>query len=413
MHLILHIFKKDVGRLWWGIAIALLIQTAAAWLDTGDRDLQVEGELGLLLTVTWAILLALAVYEDPLVSDRQFWITRPARWRVLLGSKLLFAIAVVHVPSFLADAILLAAHGFRPWEWLASLFIKQLMLAAFTLLMIAIASVLPGFAHLALAMIAIAGLTSFASGFGAGLYSRWAGTDETRMVLFGAVLAAGAVVIVPWQFARRRTWPSRLVGIAAVLVAELLLALLSPVFVARVRAAADPTRTNISLHMRTETVDLRDATKWTLPYNLATGDSVALIVPLTVAGVPEGVDALFDPEVFDLIGPGNQRYQMRPSYIGPDWLVLRIRRELYERLKSAKVELKGSVPVILFRNGSTTSMPVGASGTALGVGHCSTDVIDLPGPAANFERHRLSASCVRVANRPFITGVGQIPAIGG
>jgi hypothetical protein len=30
MHLMLHIFKKDVRRLWWGVAIALLIQIAAA-----------------------------------------------------------------------------------------------------------------------------------------------------------------------------------------------------------------------------------------------------------------------------------------------------------------------------------------------------------------------------------------------
>ena len=154
MHLILHIFKKDVRRLGWGIAIALLIQTVGAWLDAGGSSDSTQ--LSLLLLAAWAILLALAVYEDPLVSDRQFWITRPARWRVLLGSKLLFAFALVHVPSFLADVILLAARGFRPWEWLASLLIKQLTIAAvLTLPMIALAAVLPGFAHLALAVIAI------------------------------------------------------------------------------------------------------------------------------------------------------------------------------------------------------------------------------------------------------------------
>jgi hypothetical protein len=97
MHLMLHIFKKDVRRLWWGVAIALLIQIAAAWFDAVE---DVAVLLHDLLMVTWAVLLALAVHEDPLVGDRQFWLTRPARWRVLLGSKLLFALAVVHVPSF-------------------------------------------------------------------------------------------------------------------------------------------------------------------------------------------------------------------------------------------------------------------------------------------------------------------------
>ena len=57
MHLMLHIFKKDVRRLWWGVAIALLIQIAAAWFDAVE---DVAVLLHDLLMVTWAVLLALA-----------------------------------------------------------------------------------------------------------------------------------------------------------------------------------------------------------------------------------------------------------------------------------------------------------------------------------------------------------------
>jgi hypothetical protein len=394
MHLILHIFKKDVRRLWWGIAIALLIQTAAAWFDASES--LVSGQLGILLIMTWAALIALAVHEDPLVSDRQFWITRPARWRVLLGSKLLFAIAVVHVPSFLADVTLLAVRGFRPWEWLASLLIKQVMLAAIlTLPVIALAAVLPGFAHLALAVIAIVGLTSFASGFSMGLYSRWTAVGmDTRMILVGAVLAAAAMVIIPWQFARRKTWPSRLLGISGVLAAELLLAFVSPIFLARVHAAVTPIETKLFFHVRTNLAEPHDPTSGINYYPYVPPGVEAMRVPISVSGVPKGIAALCDPEMLDLIGPGNQRYQMRPTYIGPDWLILTIRRQLYERLKDGKVEIKGSVPVILHRDGAHTSMPVGTTRALPGVGRCSSDEIDVPGPSANVEHSRfLRVAC--------------------
>ena len=393
MHLIFHIFKKDVRRVWWGIAGAVLIQIAAACFDGVDSS--VSFQLSLLLIVSWATLLALAIHEDPLVSDRQFWITRPARWRVLLGSKLLFAIAVVHVPSFLADVVLLAAHGFHPWESLASLLIKQLTLAALlTLPMIAIAAVLPGFPHLALAVIAIAGLTSFVYGFSAGLYLRWIGLEETRIMLVGAVLAAAAIAVIPWQFARRKTWPSRLVGLAGVLVAELLLAFLPSMFLARVRAAVNPAGANISFHLRTVSMaDLHSRIVGN-PLFWAPAGLVAMAVPLNVMGFPKGTRGLFDQEMLDLIGPDHQPYQIRPSYIGPDWLVLHLPREIFERFKNAKVELRGSMPLILYRNSSSASMPVGASGMVPGLGRCFSEVIAVPGPLANGERHRfLQVKC--------------------
>jgi hypothetical protein len=220
MHLMLHIFKKDVRRLWWGVAIALLIQIAAAWFDAVE---DVAVPLHDLLMVTWAVLLALAVHEDPLVGDRQFWLTRPARWRVLLGSKLLFALAVVHVPSFVADIVVLAARGFRPWEWLASILTKQLMLAAArTLPIIALSAVLRSFAHLVLAAIGILGITFLASIFHRSLSGAWTGVEAVRFVLMTAAVGSGAIAVVCWQFARRRTWRSRLVGIASVLGAELI-----------------------------------------------------------------------------------------------------------------------------------------------------------------------------------------------
>ena len=52
MHLMLHIFKKDVRRLWWAVAATLLLLAALAHADRWRADWIVgstEGWLALLL----------------------------------------------------------------------------------------------------------------------------------------------------------------------------------------------------------------------------------------------------------------------------------------------------------------------------------------------------------------------------
>jgi len=66
-------------------------------------------------------------------------------------------------------------------------------------------------------------------------------------------------------------------------------------------------------------------------------------------------------------------------YLGPDWLTLRIRRPLYERLEQGRVELKGTAVVAFWRTGQTTRIPLGASRTVAGAGRCSSQVFEVPG----------------------------------
>jgi hypothetical protein len=390
MHLILTIFKKDIRRLWWGVAIALLIQIAAAWMDAVDNV--AADALNDLLIVTWAVLIALAVHEDPLVGDRQFWITRPARWRVLLASKLLFALAVVHAPSFLADIAVLAARGFNPWEWLPSLLTRQLLLAAaLTLPTIALAAVLRSFAHLALAAIGILGVTFLASFLASNLpqplFGGWTGDENLRFVLLTAAAASGAIAVAGWQFARRRTWRARLVGIASVLGAELIFAFVSPVFLIRVRAAFDPAPARISFHVRNvaPTAEAIAANAYADRQINAHSQFfrlpgfVAMSVPLGVSGIPKGIQGVFGGTSVDIIAPGGERLQLRPSYIGRDRLNLEMPRSSYQRLKYAKVELQGTVPAILYRVASSISLPVGVRWAIPGMGRCATDLFELPG----------------------------------
>jgi hypothetical protein len=392
MHLIVHIFKKDIHRLWWGIAVALLLLGWMAFLDARGETADLP-DFSLLLMVTWTCLIALAVQDDPLVGDRQFWITRPSRWPVLLGSKLLFAVALVHIPVFLADIMILAARGFHPWAWLGSLLTKQLALAVgITLPAIALAAIMQSFVHLALTLIAIGGLTAFITTFTPLLHSRWRGMEDARVMMFFAVFAVAAAVMVPLQFARRRTWKSRSVGVAAVLAAELLYISLSPAFIAGVRAALDPTHTTLAFHLRpAPTGPGFDGPGGRYP---AEGWTTVRL-PLSLTGVPDGLGSLYDPQTLELIADGNREDTLHPSYIGPDWLIVDVRKPLYESLKDARVELKGTVAVVLHRVAPSTSIEVGANLPVAGVGRCSSEIVDLTGMFA--------AAGARAPTRPLRT----------
>ena len=387
MHLMLHVLKKDIRRLWWGISLALVLQAAMAWFDIGgDRE---SPDLSPLLLLAWACLIALAIHEDPLVGDRQFWITRPPRWPVLLCAKLLFAAAVIHTSSFLADVVILGARGFRPWEWLASLLAKQAILAmALTLPVIALAAVLRSFAYLALAVIAIGGLTVFVSDFARMSFSRWYPVEGTRVAIFFIVLAVAAAAVVLLQFARRSTGPARALGVGAVLAAELLLAYLPPFFLARARAAVEPARANIAFHLRSASSTSLDPIAVTMRPVGSPGYR-GVKVPLIVSGIPGGIAGHYATLALDMIAPGNRRYRVFPSYTGSDLLILEVRQSLYESLKNVPLELKGTVVAVLHRAGASASIAVGANRAVPGAGRCSSAVAERPslGPeGARFDR---------------------------
>jgi hypothetical protein len=401
MHLIVHIFKKDVRRVWWGIVVALLLQIAVArFAAINHPD---APELGALLIATWACLIAVVVHEDPLIGDRQFWITRPSPWPIMLGSKLLFAVVVVHVPSFLADVVVLATHGFHPWEWLGRLLARQIVIAAgLTLPVIALTAALRSFAHVALSVIAIGGLTAVASDFIPLVHSRWRGEQDIRFILFLAVLGAAAAVVVPLQYARRRTWQAHTIGIAAVVAAELVLWSLPTVFFGRVRAAFEPARANIAFHLRP--VDRHDPSNWMFRSYIP-GGWTELRLPLSVSGIPQGVGSLYEVSSLELTAPGNRHYTLHPSYFGPDWIIVQILQQDYESAKDVDVNLKGAVIVILHRFGPSISIPVGARQPVAGAGHCGSTIIDRT-LFYNAENVQLQGSRLRTVNVSCVSPAG-------
>src|SRR6266849_8891618 len=120
MNQALHIFSKDVRRLWLPLSIALAVQVLFTFFEMQPhRDpllatgrFSAETLVDFLLPLAWWYVITALVHEEPLAGDRQFWITRPYRWRSLLAAKVLFILAFVNLPLLIADRFILPAQGF-------------------------------------------------------------------------------------------------------------------------------------------------------------------------------------------------------------------------------------------------------------------------------------------------------------
>jgi hypothetical protein len=117
----IHIFRKDLQSLWYPLAVALTMQAVfvyfearAGWVGgiMARHGPNVQIFVDLLLPVAWWHLIIQLVHQEPLVGDRQFWVTRPYRWTSLLAAKVLFIAAFINVPVLVGDVLILNAHGF-------------------------------------------------------------------------------------------------------------------------------------------------------------------------------------------------------------------------------------------------------------------------------------------------------------
>jgi hypothetical protein len=232
MKQILHIFTKDTRRFWpeiltlLALVAAFIVIHSYIWAVSARYSIVTSsgGTLGVLMTlygslvvlipVGWWLLITRTVHEERLVGDTQFWITRPYQWKSLLASKLLFVVAFVYVPIFLAQCVLLAQEGFAPQPQIPGLLWNLLMITASVVLpLIALAAATSSFSRMTLTLLgallvigAAVTVTAFATTNQ--ISSPW--SDRISLVL-EVVLCAAAVLL---QYGQRKTRLSRVLLIA-------------------------------------------------------------------------------------------------------------------------------------------------------------------------------------------------------
>jgi len=287
MKLVLHTFKKDVRRLRPAVVVSLALLAMLASADRWRLDTMVgaaEGWLNLVLPLAWACLIALAVLEEPLAGDRHFWLTRPHRWPALLAAKFIFALLFVHLPSLIADAYILAAHGFSPFMALPQLLWKQLALAAFlTLPAMAVSALIRSFTQFMMWVFALAGATVFTyvNATSRHPYTTVRPDDFLRVDLAAFLLATGAIAILWFQYRRRRAFIGRAVGIATVVLAGALAGLVPASAGSRARALLHPIRTPLALRMA-------PPSSWRPPFVTGSAIMPAAALPVALTGLPAG-----------------------------------------------------------------------------------------------------------------------------
>lgn len=398
----LHILKKDVRRLWPAILASLAVLASLArqdrWrLDWGSGP--TESYLNLLVPVLWACLLALAVDQEPIPGDRQFWLTRPMPRGALLGAKLLFALLFVHLPALIADCYVLGAHHFSPITYAPQLLSNQIVLAcALTLPAMALASLVRSFSHFVLELAAVAAaFVIFAGPYTPAMYQPDTLSSARTLPLIGIVAAAGALILAAQYFGRRVLF-SRAVAIAAGIAATLTFTLLLPPAALAIRSALSPAA-------ETPSIALDPSPR--PPYS-SWGPAGMIAIPVRIAGLPEGTFAVGDTVRSELIAAAGAHYaetrrlrydptsrethQFRLTISEWDqrpkpWLLLIVNPRLLPALLTGPATVRGEAALSVYRYGSPIVLPVGAS-AAVPAGRCATRLAEDP-----LQNSRILVSC--------------------
>ncbi|HXB67582.1 MAG TPA: hypothetical protein VNY05_05030 [Candidatus Acidoferrales bacterium] len=414
--MIVHVLKKDVRRLWPAVIVTLILLAMLAHADWWRADPtpgQTEAWLNLLLPFAWACLIALLIQEEPLVGDRQFWITRPHRWPQLLAAKLIFVLLFVHLPALAADAMILAMRGFPPLQYLPQLLGKQALLAgALTLPALAVAAVVRSFTHFVLAAFGVAAEVLFLAGFDTPF--PWHPVDDVRQGLAVILLTAVAVAVIGLQYGGRRTLVSRCLAVAAALIAGAVSGYLPATSAFAVQAEVSPLHPQLSLRLVPRSEKLPP--DWNR-------DRVMVAIPVDVSGIPAPDSAFLEQLELEIDTPAGDRQQSAPprvqsrdfdkrlleAYLIPwnplndssgRWLELRFTRATYDRFRNARVGITARAGVTMYRPGTKTWMPVGGPVDAPGAGHCSAAVVE-----GRFAEQMLKVLCESPSEIPIGTRV--------
>ena len=364
MRLVLKIFRKDTERLRWAILLTLALLAYWTFRDatlpwgTDPRlyDAGPDNWLNLALPLAWAVLIALAIQEDSLVGDRQFWVALPCGWKPLIAAKAMFVAAFIHLPYFIATAIILGARGFNPTAHLPHLLWKQAVLLALTIPALGAATLVRNVAHFLLLAIALASAVVLrVRDFNLIELRGWVWDIRWELALI--VVALGAAAVVIFQFIRRSTRISRTIGVLTAIAAACLYSWLPRNATAAVSAAfSRAPGGDVTVRVGSETPRFSFGA-WR--YNVAT-----VRIPLVLDG-DESFERQADQVSLEIVTADGNRYNVTPARDinpatreavaatlyktpagGATWEVLDfVHADVWNRLRQGRVTLRGRMIV--------------------------------------------------------------------
>jgi hypothetical protein len=389
-HRTLQILRKDTERLWWAILLTLALLAYWAFREITRPGFDFSNPvprgvwLNMVLPFAWTLLIALAIHQDSLVGDRQFWVALPCGWRPLLAAKAAFIAGFIQFPYFLATVAILLARGFNPVEHIPHLFWKQVVLLGLILPAVAVAAVVKNIAQFMLVLITLAsGVVLFSTRLNShyGPDTSW----DVRWILTVLVIGVGGLAVAVLQFVRRCTIRSRAIGVVTALAAASLYSWLPRDMSAAIYAAfspSQPARTVVSLRLSS---DEPDYTNQLRRYNF---QRTTVLIPVAFRGLPAAAPDAYvslDQVRLELIRSNGERYESDwdPPFNGiradridasvdAHWQALTFYSPaMWNRLVTGSVTLHGRVLARVYRLGSHIAVRTGERKDIAGVGRCS------------------------------------------
>jgi len=433
MRLAIHIFRKDLERLWPVVLVTFALLGLFVYYDANHppyvwRATFPQGTwLNLVLPFAWCFLTALAILEDPLVGDKQLWVALPGNWRTLLLAKVTFVVATIAAPYLLATAMILIARGFNPFQYIPHLLWKQLLLFALIVPAAALATLAKNIGQFLLAEITVLSATMFLGGLTSqGGQAFRSFPWDVRWDLAVLLLAIGGLLVTMTQFVARRTVFSRILAVLTVAGAFALYNYMSRDASAAVRVQlSGPPKTQSAFGIRLASADdlEREGRFFTRNWTVA-------VIPVMLSG-PLTALTRFEEISLTLTTAGGARYEAqwpqsteevraqriteflqnrRPD--GLAWLYLQFANDkVLKALLKGPVVVSGRLLVQSIQPGTLTSLPISSPTNAAGIGHCSLNLQEDPMRSSppellitECESPDLSATNIGIGNRGFLAG---------
>lgn len=337
--------KHYVGRL-------VTYSSGFFWRTLGGPDIFIPLMIGF-----WIFMILRVVQGEPLVGDRQWWVTKPYRWWNLLLAKLAFLCLVISLPLFVVQMVTVSSAGFPAARAIPGILYMQLGLwITLFLASITVACISRSLGQALLVIAAALILLIFAS---------QAGERIPDIIMSGAVpgldtavpviMLGAAIAAILLQFARRRTLVSRLLLVGAAAFICLTYAVVPYAWFAdrtyRVPAANDMP---VLARLQPAAEPLKKTRDW-----FDSAPEISLDMPVTVSGVKPGHMVMIDAARFVArSGDGS----LWDSHWGRAWgriwqedtearLQFQMPREAVDRLKGKKLDVQVELAVTEYAGG--------------------------------------------------------------
>jgi hypothetical protein len=368
----LHIFRKDVRYLRYEILFTML--ATLAFCFTGTRHAMTVSErppdqmiswtlLNFFLPLTWWFLISRLIHAEALPGEQHFWLTRPYNRRSLLAAKVLFIVIFVNLPLLVVDIVIVRAFGFAASHQLAGLLWTQVLLTvAFVLPAIALSAVVNGFVPLIFAALLLCGwLLAWLIAIPVlhiGL--QWMELGWVNLYYALTVTGAGALTIILWQYARRKTTAMRvLAGGTAVIV------------MVGVSLFPWTTAFAIQTHLSRQKIDssfihvgLDRDRKWLARITPAMKDQMLVELPLRVSGAAAGMVAKPDGLTVTLRSADGESWRVNqtpPATVNFEGGVISLEADVdekfYRKVRNEPLQLRGTFFFTLYGDRQRTTIP--------------------------------------------------------